>query len=69
MYRPESFQEQQLLAEYENLPMQDWTGATWPPNVVHKDLWHLIGGYSVEFSPGMYSDPDFSMKLCFDVKF
>ena len=22
-----------------------------------------MGGYSVEFSPGMYSDPDFSMKL------
>jgi hypothetical protein len=22
-----------------------------------------VGGYSIEFSPGMYSDPDFSMKL------
>jgi hypothetical protein len=22
-----------------------------------------VGGYSNEFSPGMYSDPDFSMKL------
>jgi hypothetical protein len=31
--------------------------------VVHKDLWDLVGGYSTEFSPGMYSDPDFSMKL------
>jgi hypothetical protein len=30
---------------------------------VHKDIWDLVGGYSVEFSPGMYSDPDFSMKL------
>jgi len=26
-------------------------------------LWDLVGGMSVEFSPGMYSDPDFSMKL------
>jgi len=26
-------------------------------------LWDLVGGYSIEFSPGMYSDPDFSMKL------
>jgi hypothetical protein len=38
-------------------------GATWPPNVVHRDVWDLVGGYSAEFSPGMYSDPDFSMKL------
>jgi hypothetical protein len=30
---------------------------------VHKDVWDLAGGYSTEFSPGMYSDPDFSMKL------
>ena len=41
----------------------DWQGATWPPNVVHRDLWDLVGGYSVEYSPGMYSDPDFSAKL------
>ncbi|MBC7935388.1 MAG: glycosyltransferase [Rhizobacter sp.] len=58
-----SFDEQKLLKEYEDLPMQDWSGATWPPNVVHKDIWNLVGGYSIEFSPGMYSDPDFSMKL------
>src|SRR5690625_7349830 len=43
--------------------MQDWSGATWPPNVVHKSVWDAVGGYSVEFSPGLYSDPDFSMKL------
>ncbi len=60
---PDTFQEQALLSEYKQLPFQDWTGATWPPNVVHKDIWDLAGGYSIEFSPGMYSDPDFSMKL------
>jgi hypothetical protein len=43
--------------------MQDWQGATWPPNIVHVDTWDAVGGYSNEFSPGMYSDPDFSMKL------
>ena len=43
--------------------MNDWQGATWPPNIVHKSIWDKVGGYSVEFSPGMYSDPDFSMKL------
>lgn len=60
---PDNFQEEKLLAEYRQLLMEDWQGATWPPNVVHKDVWDLIGGYSIEYSPGMYSDPDFSYKL------
>ena len=60
----ESFRENDLIAwlgerEYK----ENWTGSTWPPNVVPKRLWDLVGGYSVEFSPGMSSDPDFSMKL------
>lgn len=59
----ENFDEERLLREYATLPHGDWMGATWPPNVVHKDLWDLVGGYSIEFSPGMYSDPDFSAKL------
>ena len=59
----ENFDEERLLREYATLPHGDWLGATWPPNVVHKDLWDLVGGYSIEFSPGMYSDPDFSAKL------
>lgn len=57
------FDEERLLREFDSLPMQDWHGATWPPNVVHRNIWNLVGGYSIEFSPGMYSDPDFSMKL------
>lgn len=59
----DSFREEELLDEFDSLPMHDWQGATWPPNLVHKDLWDMVGGYSIEFSPGMYSDPDFSMKL------
>ena len=31
-------------------------GATIPPNIVHRDIWDLVGGYSIEYSPGMYSD-------------
>ena len=58
-----SFDEEKLLNEFESLPFNDWNGSTWPPNVLHKDVWNLVGGYSTEFSPGMYSDPDFSMKL------
>lgn len=61
--RIEEFNSEKLLAEFESLPMEDWYGATWPPNVVHKSIWELAGKYSIEFSPGMYSDPDFSMKL------
>ena len=58
-----NFQEDKLLKAYRQFEFKDWQGSTWPPNVVHKDLWDLVGGYSIEFSPGMYSDPDFSMKL------
>jgi len=58
-----SFQEEKLLEQYRDPVKKDWQGATWPPNVVHKNTWDLVGGYSIEFSPGLYSDPDFSMKL------
>lgn len=59
----ETFEEQRLLREFATLPHGDWMGATWPPNLVHRDIWDLVGGYSIEYSPGMYSDPDFSAKL------
>lgn len=58
-----SFQEEKLLKEFNEWAQPDWSGATWPPNIVSVRLWDYVGGYSVEFSPGMYSDPDFSMKL------
>ena len=60
---PANFREEELLKEFRNIKGKDWSGATWPPNIVHKDVWDLVGGYSVEFFPGLYSDPDFSMKL------
>ena len=59
----ESFDEEALLMEYPGLQISDWSGSTWPPNVVHIDLWDMVGGLSIEFSPGMYSDPDFARKL------
>ncbi len=59
----ETFDEEKLLSNFEAIEKTDWNGATWPPNIVHKDVWDLVGGYSIEFTPGMYSDPDFSMKL------
>ncbi len=60
---PETFDEYSLLKEYNSIKGNDWSGATWPPNIVHKNVWDLIGGYSIEYFPGLYSDPDFSMKL------
>jgi len=60
---PEDFREEELLQKYTSHMREDWSGSTWPPNMVHRDLWDLVGGLSVEFSPGMYSDPDFSRKL------
>ncbi|HMR88426.1 MAG TPA: glycosyltransferase family 2 protein [Saprospiraceae bacterium] len=59
----ESFKETELLENYTTLYRDDWSGSTWPPNVIHVDMWDLVGGFSIEFSPGMYSDPDLSMKL------
>jgi glycosyltransferase involved in cell wall biosynthesis len=60
---PDSFRENDLLKEFRNPLKKDWQGSSWPPNVVHKKTWDLVGGYSIEYSPGLYSDPDFSMKL------
>jgi len=60
---PENFREEELLAACSSLKKEDWQGSSWPPSVVHKKIWDLVGGFSIEFSPGMYSDPDFSMKL------
>ena len=59
----ETFQEEKLLKEYMDYEIKDWMGATIPPNIVHRDIWDLVGGYSIEYSPGMYSDPDFTAKL------
>lgn len=57
------FEEEKLLSEYKNLEKSDWNGSTWPPVLMPKLWWIKIGGFSSEFSPGMYSDPDLSMKL------
>lgn len=59
----ENFDELKLLSKLSELTKPDWNGSTWPPSLVHIDLWDQIGGFSIEYSPGMYSDPDISMKL------
>ena len=60
---PDNFKEKELLASLGSLTRSDWLGATWPPNVIHRRWWNAIGGLSSEFSPGMSSDNDLSMKM------
>lgn len=59
----ENFRENDLLKDYTKLAIPDWQGANFPPSIMHRRLWNLIGGFSIEFSPGMYSDPDICRKL------
>jgi glycosyltransferase involved in cell wall biosynthesis len=59
----QDFKEELLLQEYKSLFINDWNGSTLPPSVVHVEMWDLVGGMSIEFSPGIYSDSDFSRKL------
>lgn len=58
-----TFREADLLAQFAALPKEDWNGSAWPPTVVHRKCWHIVGGYSIELSPGMSSDDDFAMKM------
>jgi len=60
---PENFNETDLLENFKSFVWNDWNGSSWYPLVVHKKMWNLVGGLSTEFTPGMYSDPDFMMKL------
>ena len=60
---PSEFKETELIAALPNMKKADWSGSTWPPNLMHRSMWKAIGGYGEEFSPGLYSDPDVSMKL------
>lgn len=60
---PDEFRETELIEKLATTFKSDWSGGTWPPNFMHREMWQRIGGYGEEFSPGLYSDPDVSMKL------
>jgi GT2 family glycosyltransferase len=60
---PGAFREDEFLKRYDKIPFRDWSGSNWYPLVIHRETWKKIGGLSVEFSPGMGSDPDMMMKL------
>lgn len=60
---PSNFNENGLTQFIASQQHQNWFGSSWPPNLVSKENFIKVGGYSEEFSPGFGSDPDFSMKL------
>ena len=59
----ESFKEQEVLTYNKSATKPDWNGASWPPMLLPTSVWKKVGGMSEEYSPGMYSDPDLSMKI------
>ena len=59
----ETFNENKLLANYDNLHFYDHQGTHFAPHLTTKEIWNKVGGFSEEFNPGIASDPDFNMKL------
>jgi glycosyltransferase involved in cell wall biosynthesis len=62
-FHPSEFDEELFLSEYKSYPKEDWNGSQWYPMVLPTMVYRAVGGLSPEFSPGMYSDPDFMIKL------
>lgn len=60
---PASFREAELIRDLPKLRRGHWLGSTWPPTLLPRGMWHEVGGYSTELSPGMSSDNDLSIKL------
>ena len=60
----DTFDEQKLLDALPTLRKFDWHGAS-QPTLMHRDWWFKVGGFSIEFSPGMGSDNDLCMKMWF----
>lgn len=58
-----SFDEHAFLQNYLLDGRGDREGAVSQPTLVHKKWWNMVGGYSLEFSPGMSSDDDLLMKF------
>ena len=60
---PHEFEEERFLKEYNSFEIKDWNGSQWYPMVLPTSVFRAVGGLSVEFTPGMGSDPDFMAKL------
>jgi len=60
---PETFDESRFLAQFMSDARGDTEGAACQPTLFHRKWWSMLGGYSLEFSPGMSSDDDLLMKF------
>lgn len=60
---PAAFDEQKLQRFCNAVAAGDTVGAAAQPTVVARRWWQMVGGYSLEFSPGMASDIDLLIKL------
>ncbi len=60
---PEAFAEERLLKECMLTQRGDMEGRAAQPTLVSRKWWQMVGGYSLEFSPGMSSDDDLLMKF------
>jgi len=60
---PASFNEAQFLAQCMIDPRGNVEGVASQPTLVSRKWWSMLGGYSLEFSPGMSSDDDLLMKF------
>lgn len=60
---PENFDAAGLLNNYLSETRKDAEGAASQPTLFQRKWWQIVGGYSLEFSPGMSSDDDLLMKF------
>jgi glycosyltransferase involved in cell wall biosynthesis len=60
---PDTFDKAQFLAQHMADKRGGVEGTASQPTLVHKKWWAMLGGYSMEFSPGMSSDDDLLMKF------
>jgi glycosyltransferase involved in cell wall biosynthesis len=60
---PEDFDCDGLLTNFATPVRPDRYGHGAQPTLVHRMWWHMVGGYSLEFGPGMSSDDDLLMKF------
>ncbi|MEW6727839.1 MAG: glycosyltransferase family 2 protein [Pseudomonadota bacterium] len=61
--QPTAFDEPRFLSHCARTNYPNHEGAASQPSLFSRRWFHMLGGYSLEFSPGMASDDDFLMKL------
>ena len=57
------FNEEKLLKDLPKISIDNFQGTHWQPSLIPLKTWNKVKGFSLEFSPGLGSDPDFNMKL------